>query len=256
MNAETIDKIIEESGGGKLLAEDSLALHFAVGGGIQHVPKPKALRGHHFTTTQGYIDYLKSDRAGEGKAVVFVDASEVRAELDYMSELRQTATLKLAESEEFIALRALISGVNQKTLWRLMLTKLAGCIDVSLMLQTANLNIKATSDSDIQIQATGLENKNQSAQVTVTWTDPKTKGSHSAQVRTDWIWSGRIWQAFDMVFDIALTMEIDTDSGIKFIFHPNRLDNALEKARLALVDKIKGDLAGKDSRYTVHEGRF
>jgi hypothetical protein len=254
MDRDTLDRIVQLGSVHGVAHEDASCKHVVINGGVKTIQKLGPARAHTFTSLEGFIDYLNSVRSGDGSGIIFVGADKVLAHLDYMAIVNQTASLPLAKSEEFTALAGLFSGVNQKDLWRALLTKLDGCLPLELLLQISNLNIKVTGESALAVERVGLESKREAQSIRVTCDDAKGKGSQTADIGVNWTWKGRIWEAFDQEFEIELTMEIDTKNGLVFRFHPKRLEKVMRAARLALVAQIKGQVTA--DRFTVHEGSY
>jgi hypothetical protein len=254
LDLQTLNRLIELGSSATHLRDDRLYNYVAVNGKVERIAKLNPKREHVFRSLEGFLDYLNSDKSGSGPGIIFVGEKSIVAELDYMSELRQTAALPLAHSEEYLAAQSLFSGLPQKALWRLLLTKLDGCISNELLLQISSLNVKIQADADLDIQRTGLENSRQNQTVRVTFNDPKGKGTRTAEIETAWSWVGRIWEAWDHTFEIETTMEIESNQGVQFVFHPKRLETTTRNALLALVSHVQEKVQA--DRFTVYEGTF
>lgn len=248
---ETLNQIVALGAANTVVHEDSIQISVLANGVIHTIKKDNPQRGHTFTSLEGFLSYLDSDRSGAGPGVIFVGEASVKADLDYLSPVHQSVTLPLSFSEEYEALNGLMRGIGQKDLWRLLLTKLDGCIPVDLFMQISNIRVANESKADLQIERIGLGKVNAVSAIRVTYTTGK--GSETADVGTEWVYEGRIWESYSKKFQIPLTMEVSTDGGLKFQFHPRKLETILRQARLELVGDVN---AGVSARFTVHEGKF
>ncbi|MEN6536478.1 MAG: hypothetical protein ABFD89_22675 [Bryobacteraceae bacterium] len=253
MLKEFFDRLREVGAEPRLVHTDDLKTVFSINGDLKEISIVPPLRGHKFTSLEGLIDYLNSDRSGIGTGVVFVGETQILAELAYMERRRETAGTALRESEEFRGLMELTKGVAQKRLWELLVTVLFDSMNKGLLLQIQNLGVKIEKDGEISIQRSGLTDAKVSAKMTITCAKAG-KADERGEVNLDWTWKGRIWECWDREFEIPLTLELNVDEGLRFIFHPNRLETRLREARLALAAHLQGKL--NSERFRVYEGTF
>jgi hypothetical protein len=255
LTPETIDRLQATASDFKIVHDDPSKVFVALNGKIAEVAKFTPKRDHVFQTLDGLIAYLASAHCAKDDGILFVGDDLIHADLQYQQRGTHRAKLPLVKSEEYKALERLMAGVPQKELWRLLLSKLDGCLPLELMLQASNIQIKGEYVSDTKIERTGLGNSN-TAQVTrITYTAPDGKGTKTSDIGTNWAFMGRIWEAYDEQFEIPLTLEIKTEDVKEplFIFHPRRLDKVLREAKLALVGELNERIVGA---FTVHEGTY
>jgi hypothetical protein len=254
LTAETIDRLIESGHKHEIVLDEPGRQVITINGKTVEVAKTIPARNHTFATLDGLLDYLASGHCAADHGVIFVGDNLVHADLQYQQPGKHRASLPIGASEEYAALTVLFMGVEQKMLWRSLLSKLDGCFDVELMMQISNIQIKADYVADTKIERTGLGNTKTADVTRVTFTAPDGKGTKTADLWTKWEWEGRIWEAFDRTFKIPLTLEINTEGKAPlFLFHPRRLDAILRTAKLALVEEIKGKAPAS---FTVHEGTY
>lgn len=231
---------------------------------IQTFQKQRQSRNHIFESVTGFLAFLNSSHcaiAVGGAAndsvsalalkpgVVFTASStNVVADIEYGARIPQRAILKLDSTEEFAALLQLIGeggpkdddndepeGLSQRELWRMLISKLDGCIDSGLLLAIGSLEMSADAESKSKISLAGLRDRVSTSAVRITFGEGNTQ---TADLRLDWEWKGRIWNAFDREFTVPLRLEINNDLGLRFIFHARRLQKVLIDARAALTETI------------------
>lgn len=218
-------------------------------------------RSHNFVTLEGFADYLNSTHAKDDNGIIFVGPDRVFADLIYglgdderKSVETHTLNLALGESEEFKALRRFFSPINQRDLWKLLITKLDGCIDPKLLLAIGSIRVAAAQEAKAEIDFSGLSSGAKSASVKVNFTT-KEGSQASGPIRVDWTFTGRIWESFANPYVIPLRLELEeTDKGIVFTFHPRSLESVLRQARADLVAEISSKVPA--DRFTVHEGTY
>lgn len=216
--------------------------------------KPPVERKHSFTSLEGFLDYLNSAHCKDDAGPIFVGETDIQVDLAYGKHSIQSADVSLDLSEEYSALRRLFAGLGQKDLWRELISHLDGCIDKSLLLAIGQIKLRSNNESEVRIDTTGISDKFQKDMLQIAYPDASKQGEHIATIQTDWLWMGRIWECFDREFDIRLRLEVAvTDKGLRFIFHPRRLEKILREARLALVEEIRNKIP---EQFTVHEGRL
>jgi hypothetical protein len=221
--------------------------------------KTRFHRDHMFFSVAGLMDYLKS-KANESTSdefnpgVVFVGVDSLQVDMQYGSNETHVAKMPLGYSEEYKALRQLMNdpGVAQKKLWKLLITALADSMDKSLLLSIQNIKVNQKSDSNVEINALGVSNASASRSLQITYPG-KNGASENAEIPVDWTFKGRIFEAFDKEYEIPLRLEVHTDDGMTFQFHPRRLEKILTQCRLDLVDVLQAQVP---SNFTVHEGRL
>lgn len=256
IEVEALDRIAEMGAEFREVLDTPEKKWVVINGELLEIPKPNAAQRHQFTTLEGFCEYLNSNRSGDGPCQVFAGSDAVVAELDYMAQLRRTATLGLAFSEEYVALRKLMQGIAQKELWRALLTTLDGRIDSGLLMQVSDLNIKVESQSSLQIQLGGGQDRKSTDTVRITAPSEDGKGTQTKALQTQWTWVGRIWEAFGIETCIPLTMEVVAgDKAIGFVFHPRNLTTILRDVRAELVSTLRERLA-ENPRVQIVEGQF
>jgi hypothetical protein len=210
--------------------------------------KEAPARRHKFASLAGFVGYLNSKHCEEG-GVVFVGPTVAHADLRYQSSARHQVDLTLAKAEEFDALTRLGGGVGQKDLWRLLVSKLHGCLPEALLLAVASINVKGAIAANVEIEHTGLSQGGTSEQIVVNM------GTSQAPVNVNWQWKGRIWECFDREFTVDLRLEIAMeDAAPKFTFHAQRLETVLREAREALVAELETTITA--GRFLVFEGTY
>lgn len=222
---------------------------------IQKVAEPAE---HVFTSLEGYLSYLNSDRCAPERGIIFVGQDSVAARLKYQNVADDMATLKLEHSEEFKGLIRLMGGVSHKDLWRLLNTHLFAALPIDLLLQVSNIKVAGKRDADIQISDVGQVDTKKGDSLRVVWSDPKADGgSRIAEIGKNWVWEGRIWGAFTKTFRVCLVLEIDAEN-VKFTFHAQQLETIMRNARLELVKELTEGVAkhADTARFTVHEGTY
>ena len=228
-------------------------------GEIKQIEKD-LVRRHTFNSFEGFTSFLNSTLLMDGlateeggKGAVFVQGESVFATFEYWSPEQQSAKLALAPSEEYRALERLMHGVDQKMLWRLLVTDLHGCMDTSLLLAVSRLNVKAKAESDVQIAPVGIDSTSGGNTIAVTYGAGK-DGSVTANIETEWTWKGRLWDQFPYESEITLRLELDMSDGLVFRFHPRRLGDVKRDVQQALVKALFDDL--NSDRWVVNEGVF
>jgi len=218
---------------------------------INRKPNP---RNHQFTSTDGFLSYLASDKCADDRGIIFVSRDNISARLKYQAVDPECATLPLVESEEMKAIRTVAAGVSQKELWRLLNTKLFGCISSELLLGIATIKLSSKTEAEIVIDEVGQAEMKGSDGTAISWHCGKANdGTHRTVIKNRWEWKGRIWECFDEEFAIQLVLEVEPE-GPRFILHPQRLETVLREARLNLVETIGQSIMPQ--RFTIHEGSY
>lgn len=234
----------------RVILDEPTRLIIALGSQLLKIEKQLPSRNHQFSTLAGFLEYMNSWHAADDKGVVFVNGSNVVADLQYQKPGSHRAILRLEHSEEFNALNALFKGVSQKELWRLLMTKLHGCLSDTLLFEISSLKISGGDTVTSQIQKSGLANGESKRVMKIQNVDPKV-GVGDFELSLEWTWTGRIWECYDTEYEIELHLELAFD-GPKFTFHPRRLDKVLNQAKQDLVGTLQGNLSA--NQFTVHEG--
>ena len=262
MIQEALKYIVGLSNKVETVFESESAKNVSINGEIKRIEKPIERRYHAFYTLDGFLSYLQSarsnpiDRIGQPapNGIIFVEQEKVVADLDYLSEVPQRAVLPLEPSEEFMALMALANGVSQKQLWRLLVTKLADHLPVDLLMQISNITIKKESAEDLEISHGGLGQRGAADKIRISCAGKKVGDSQITDLDTAWVWSGRLWEAISVEVQISLTLEVEADRELRFIFHPRQLVGMQRQSLLAIAKKLERELKG--DRFTVHEGHY
>lgn len=250
-----IQKISPEA---KVLLDDNERLIYFTDGDTKTIAKNTDgyPGGHAFGTLAGLLDYLQSDIAGnEAEPVaVFVNQNDIVAMIDYPTLPKKSVKISLDDSEEMAALRRLFNPISQKDLWRVLMTDLDGCIPPELAYAISNMDIKIDGDISVKIGPAGAGSKSASEKITVNL--PTGKGDKTVDLSRKWEFKGRMWRCFDREAAIELTLEVHTDNGVGFQFHPKRLDKVVDENRAALVAEIRKALNANEveSRFLVFEG--
>lgn len=216
---------------------------------LERMPRPPALRAHVMETLEGLVEYLdprKSDPSSSRSDVVFVERGGVVAILNYLSHERETVRVPLVASEEFEALETLRAGATQKQVWRELVTRLSGCVEEELLSAISAIRITAKNQEGARIDRVGVRSASSetSAELVVQYQGAKAEdGQQQARLREAWTFTGRIWEAFDQAAEIKLTLEIDLEKDLRFIFHARRLEAALRAHRARLIEDLRVRLA-------------
>lgn len=213
--------------------------------------KPPVERNHAFRTLDGLLKYLNSDHCKGDKGIIFVGTNAVHVELEYRAHGKHQVRLPLAPSEEYAALMKLKS-VAQKELWRLLVTSLWGCLPPDLLAAVRSLKVSAKDEGEVEIDSSGLSQSKGTSGIIVTF-PAQNRADNFATIADEWTFNGRIWECFDPTFEIHTRLELTNDNGLRFTFHPRRLETRLMEARASLVANIA---LGIPSNFTVHEGEF
>ena len=221
---------------------------------IRQFEKVAVPRNHTFKSLDGFVDYLNSSHCAEDKGVLFVGDRAVEANLAYGTYSQQRISLPLDFSEEFEALISIMRGVEQKGLWRALVSTLKGCIDASLLLAVSQVRVSGTTEKDCKVDITGVQNGTARDAFSVTFQERKDGATTTREIPVDWAWKGRIWECFDSEYEIKLRLEIEaTENGLRFLFHPERLKRLMRESRLDLVRSIAAKVP---DQFTVHEGQI
>lgn len=227
------------------------------------VPRPPPKKTHVFDTLEGFTSYLNSDHCNcegdarvlhKGRHIVFVGGEYVTANMSYSSNDVHAAALSLFIAEEFEALMRLREGVNQKDLWRLLVTDLASSFPMQLRLAISALDLKRTEEQQVEITETGLEEEGGKRMVTLTYPSLKTgETQESRTLSLDWTYVGRFRECYSYEISVPVRIEIEIDHGAPlFKFHCIGLPTIMRNYRESLAQYIRNDLGG--DRFTVHEG--
>ncbi len=208
-------------------------------------------RCHQVATLDSLVDLVKWRGPAKDGAVVFVDERQVVADLDYEGRIEDAVVLALKGSEEYVGLQKLCGGLDQKALWRLLVTDLYGCVPSNLAMAVGGIKLKAKGEETIEINALGLVDGSGRSGIEVSFRDGQT-GEHTAQLPCEVTWKGRIWECWEREFEVVLRLEVTNEQGLRFTFHPRRLESVLQMARLELVGELRERL-GDGAQ--VFEGR-
>jgi hypothetical protein len=135
-----------------------------------------------------------------------------------------------------------MGGVDQRTLWRLLVTDLADAMDNELFLSVGKIQVAAKRGSDVEIDVSGLSNESSESRIEVRFPQNAQGDMKSAQIQTDWSWKGRIWECFEREYEIQLRLELKVDEGLAFHFHARRLQQVLRDARRELVTHVRDEV--------------
>lgn len=220
---------------------------------IERIPKLPEPRIHKMQSLPGLLGWLNDDRvAPEAEAgMVFVGPDKVEAILGYRTTTKGGAVLALDESPDFKALRRIINGVNQKTLWELLFADLEGCIDQELALLISQITVRRNEEDGLQIAQSGSDGRaSNSIRITFNGEDG---ASHTTAIRKDWKFTGRIFEAMDKPYEVELVLLIDPEKKPPiFRFHARRLDDVIRQARADLTKELRDGV--KSEKWSVVEG--
>lgn len=220
-------------------------------------PKPPLDMKHRFQTLEGLVDFLSSNHAKDG-GVVFVGEHSIIADYGYGGHTTKRATLRLEFSTEMQSLEKLMKGVQHKYLWQLLNAELDGYIDKSLALAVSQVRITGNTEQSVKIFDSGLSDESAQRHVSVVFADSQGKGEHTAELKTEWEWNGRVWECFEDITKIDLRLELmeeavgDGKRKLIYKFYPRRLMQILRDSRQRLVDYLADSLKSKN--FLVLEG--
>jgi hypothetical protein len=160
---------------------------------------------------------------GTEPATVFVNTGDVVADRNYGKHRQDRARMGLVKSDEWRALEACAQGVKQKELWRLLVSKLVGCCDESLLMYVRSVKITDDSQGKVEISTVGSVSAAAGRVIKVRM------GAEEKDIPETWKFKVRVWDQMATSYDVDTRLEIDTESG-KFIFHPIRLCDVYERA--------------------------
>lgn len=219
--------------------------------------KPAVKRGHLFASLDSFIEYLNGPKCEKG-GVCFVSNDEVVAELNYNSHVSVRVLLTLKESPEFTALKLLSKGVNQKDLWRALVTDLKGNFPDELELAVGNAKAVQKTESQVEINDFGLVKGETSDSITVTFMRAGGNEMETVVLKKEWSWIGRLWEAVpvDIVKAEFLTrLELSAEGGlIKYTFHIPEEDTVKLQAKEDLTAHLRKKINGKFEIYVGTQG--
>lgn len=219
---------------------------------VKEFAKLPPARNHSFSSLEGFVGFLNSDACADDRGVVFVGQERVSASLRYADAQQEIVLLPLEASAELRALTdALAVGVKNAELDRLLKTDLHGCLPVELMVQVANLRRVETVKADAEIAASGMIDAVTGRTVRVTYQDTRNGATHEQELQLDWTFTGRIWECFDRMYSVELTVQIEKDGWV-YKFFPRRLEDTLRDARADLVAHLEKHI--DPERFSVYEG--
>lgn len=175
-------------------------------------------------------------------ATVFVNMTHVEVDRNYGGHRQDRALMALVKSDEWNALEACAEGVGQKELWRLLVSKLAGCYDESLLMYIRSVKITDDNQGKVEISTVGSVSSSAGRIIKVRM------GAEEKDIPETWKFSVRVWNQMSLSYDVDTRLEIDTEKA-KFIFHPIRLCDVYERA----LEDIQHELA-RDG-VTIYRGR-
>jgi len=123
-------------------------------------------------------------------------------------------SLKMVHSPEYRALCCLGSSVPQKQFWTMLATVLFGHIDRGLATAISQIKVKATADTNSSLNEIGITTgKDGSESLVDQFLDTQGKGVHTADIPVEWVWHGRIWEAYDVEFEISCRLIVEFVDG-------------------------------------------
>ena len=117
---------------------------------------------------------------------------------------------------------------------------LEGCFDDELLMQTAMLNIVGEVTEKVQIQKLGTQTSDAHSRVKISVPNPE-GGKDAAELRQDWTYKGRIFEALNEEYEIKLSLTVTQKLEFKFI--AKRLDKVMDQARADVVSHVRKGLA-------------
>lgn len=215
--------------------------------------KPTQWPGLTFGSMEGMISYLAA-HTEEVYGALFVGEDRIVADMAH-GPLGQNnpriAVLPLFPSEEFTALGGLFSGVNQRQLWRRLISDLHGCLPPSLLLAISQMKVKASAEQQSHIEISGVGSEKNAASVAISYAGAK--GTETVEIGLDWTYRGRVYDCMDQHYEIPLRLEVSVENGkeVLFRFHPRQLQRLMRQVRADIVAKLTG-IDG----FTVHEAEY
>lgn len=176
------------------------------------------------------------------QATVFINTRDVVADRNYGGHHVNRAKMPLVESDEWAALTELAKGVSQKILWRLLVTKLAGCVDDSLLLHIRSVKLSDDANAKAEISDVGSVSGAKARSLSVR------TGAEEKTIPVDWTFNVRVWNQLSIAYGVNTRIEIDAEKGI-FHFHPIRLCDVYDRAIADMENELTRD------QVSVYRGR-
>lgn len=225
---------------------------------IREYSKPPAPRDHALYSLDDFVLFLKSDHAKDG-GVITVNENDVVADLAYTKHSTFCVRLPLKFSTEFLALQELFKGIGHRELWSKLISDLDGCIDEALLASLSMIHVSASTVGNTEIKSTGVQSASISAKVDILCQAKEGADKTPVSMKTEWTFTGRLWEYYDETCEIDLRMEVDVagkenEKKLVFKFHPKKLERIKSDMRASLVERLRGELSAE--KFTVIQGDF
>lgn len=218
--------------------------------------EPRA-RHHHFTTLDGFIDYLNSKHTNMDTGIIFVQESNLVCDLQYFqkNQNEHIITMDLEISEEFKSLCVLFRGVTQKTLWTLLSTALYGKVSPNLFISLDEIKIKKEDMTDVKIDTFGLQSTKKESKIILT-VPQRDNAPVERKIERFYKYTGKYYQCFDKTIEVEMMLECSVNNDkLEFVFHPKNLKEIIIQHKLDLIQYIRESLPAGD-QFTIHEGFY
>lgn len=179
-------------------------------------------------------------------AVVFVEPLRVMADLAYGQHQKRRLALPLSLSESRAALEHLFTGVDQKTLWRLLIGPLSESLRDADRLAALVSQVQVASGSNVKVEIDpyGMESHCRAQSLVVQFAGAKNEGVQQVPIDTEWHWTGWLWEGVEeAILPVSLVMRLEISPDLTFRFHPRNLPMVERNAQDALVGYLRENLA-------------
>jgi hypothetical protein len=220
---------------------------------VKYIDLPSFKREHQILNLESFISLLASASipgdTEDTPGLVMVSEDRVSARLRYGSADTHRATMTLRQSQEFLALQELSSGVNQHTLWTLLQTALWECVDDARVNLIADLEFSTTTRATSSITMVGINNKTNANEVRIEFPGCADKPAQDRSIPIEWDFNIRLWDALDTRYTIATRLLISNDGTFRFL--PRRLSDTIRQGLNDIIAELR---KGIPKRFTVHAG--
>ena len=212
------------------------------------LPNPPNVRRPNIFTIAGLVQYINEQHGVPvpTRGAVFVSKTAIKYDPHFDSSVpssptptrRDLALLLLDVSPEFGAMNELAKPLVQPALWELLATKLDGNLDHILRQTIQTIKVTAKEDSQVSIEELGAADASSSATLKVSF--PSRGADREETLSQQYVWTGRIFQAWDKEYEITLTLFVEwEDKKITFRFVPTKLDDVIIQATDDIVAHLR-----------------
>lgn len=207
---------------------------------------------HEITSLVDFTRFMALAAEKHGKeqfkdqAVVFVEPGRVYADLAYGQHQKHRLSLPLHRSETWNAMQQLFCGVDQKTLWRLLIGPLSESIRDADRLAALVSQVQVASGSNVKVEIDpyGMESHCRAQSLMVQFAGAKNEGVQQVPIDIEWHWTGWIWEGVEeAVLPVDLMMRLEITPDLNFRFHPRNLPMVERNARDGLVGYLRSNVA-------------